>query len=191
VTPAQKNHEHMSTSCFPDVTRTLFRPALSCRFAPPGNFAFEWAGLRHPRALSVLPLRPNYKLTSSPRTTSRGHRQNHQMEQPNYGIYHLSPERRSDLQELTDSLAEFGGWSEKDPVTTMARRPFSQTVTGWRSRRRVGYGAFFCGNFSGLISTGTRCSIIPPPAWCRMGEAPAIFDLCLSSAAVSAAPTFQ
>src|SRR5258708_21259686 len=112
----KKFSEHMVHQLLPDVTRTIFRPAIvlgDSRRAETTQFdmvqAFDTLA-RFP----VLPLRPNDKIDIVPANYVGGAIVKiHQMEKPNYGIYHLSSGTGAQTyKELTDALAEIGGWSK-------------------------------------------------------------------------------
>src|SRR5467141_4779662 len=88
----KKFSEHMVHQLLPDVTRTIFRPAIvlgDSRRAETTQFdmvqAFDTLA-RFP----VLPLRPNDKIDIVPANyVGAAIPKIHQMEKPNYGIYHL------------------------------------------------------------------------------------------------------
>jgi thioester reductase-like protein len=137
--------EHMVQQLLPDVARTIFRPAIvlgDSRRAETSQFdmvqAFDTLA-RFP----VLPLRPNDKIDIVPANYVGGAIVKiHQMEKPNYGIYHLSSGTGAQTyKELTDALAEIGGWS-KPSYQPWLGGPFSKTVN-WLAFKggAVGYGA--------------------------------------------------
>jgi thioester reductase-like protein len=137
--------EHMVQQLLPDMTRTIFRPAIvlgDSRRAETTQFdmvqAFDTLA-RFP----VLPLRPNDKIDIVPANYVGGAIVKiHQMEKPNYGIYHLSSGTGAQTyKELTDALAEIGGWS-KPSYQPWLGGPFSKTVN-WLAFKggAVGYGA--------------------------------------------------
>ena len=137
--------EHMVQQLLPDVTRTIFRPAIvlgDSHRAETSQFdmvqAFDTLA-RFP----VLPLRPNDKIDIVPANYVGGAIVKiHQMEKPNYGIYHLSSGTGAQTyKELTDALAEIGGWS-KPSYQPWLGGPFSKTVN-WLAFKggAVGYGA--------------------------------------------------
>jgi nucleoside-diphosphate-sugar epimerase len=128
-----------------DVPRTIFRPAIvmgDSRRAETSQFDMVQAFDLLAR-LPILPLRPQDKIDIVPADyVGKAIVTIHQMEQPAHGIYHLSAGTGSQTyRELTDSLAEAGGW--RRPVYIPAfGKPFSATVT-WLANRAgaVGYGA--------------------------------------------------
>jgi len=188
-------------AAFPDVTRTIFSPPRHRprRFAPPGNprnlnmgvQAFRHPGLARLFPFPFLPLSfgPNIKIDIIiPRepTSARGPSSKFtRWKKPNYGIYHLifGDWARQTYKELTDSLAEVGGWSKTPGYTSHGSAGpfiFPKTVN-WLAVQKGGAGwlwellllkSFFLGRNPRLEH---GCSIIP--VWCRkMGEAPAKFS---------------
>jgi thioester reductase-like protein len=137
--------EHMVAQLLPDVPRTIFRPAIvmgDSRRAETSQFDMVQAFDLLAR-LPVLPLRPHDKIDIVPADyVGKAIVTIHQKEQPAHGIYHLSAGTGSQTyRELTDSLAESGGWRRPVYVPSLGR-PFSGTVN-WLANRRgaVGYGA--------------------------------------------------
>jgi long-chain acyl-CoA synthetase len=137
--------EHMVHQLLADVTRTIFRPAIvlgDSRRAETSQFdmvqAFDTLA-RFP----VLPLRPNDKIDIIPADyVGAAIVKIHQMEKPNYAIYHLSSGTGAQTyKELTNALAEIGGWS-KPSYQPWLGGPFSKTVN-WLAFKggAVGYGA--------------------------------------------------
>src|SRR5260221_8811532 len=127
----KKFSEHMVAQLLPDVPRTIFRPAIvmgDSRRAETSQFdmvqAFDTLA-RFP----VLPLRPNDKIDIIPADyVGAAIVKIHQMEKPNYGIYHLSSGTGAQtFKELTDSLAEVGRWS-KPSYQPWLGGPFFKTV---------------------------------------------------------------
>jgi nucleoside-diphosphate-sugar epimerase len=91
--------------------------------------------------LPVLPLRPDDRIDIVPADyVGAAMVKIHQMDKPNYGIYHLSSGASSQTyRELTDALAVLGGWS-KPSYQPWLRRPFSGTVNWLASRGgAIGY----------------------------------------------------
>jgi len=137
--------EHMVAQLLPDVPRTIFRPAIvmgDSRRAETSQFDMVQAFDLLAR-LPVLPLRPHDKIDIVPADyVGKAIVTIHQKEQPAHGIYHLSAGVGSQTyRELTDSLAETGGW--RSPVYAPSLgRPFSATVN-WLANRggAVGHGA--------------------------------------------------
>ncbi len=137
--------EHMVAQLLPDVPRTIFRPAIvmgDSRRAETSQFDMVQAFDLLAR-LPILPLRPRDKIDIVPADyVGKAIVTIHQKEQAAHGIYHLSAGVSSQTyQELTDSLAEIGGWRRPVYVPSFGR-PFSATVN-WLANRRgaVGYGA--------------------------------------------------
>ena len=170
--------EHMVHQLLPDVTRTIFRPAIvlgDSRRAETSQFdmvqAFDTLA-RFP----VLPLRPNDKIDIVPANYVGGAIVKiHQMEKPNYGIYHLSSGTGAQTyKELTDALAEIGGWS-KPSYQAWLGGPFSKTVN-WLAFKGgpVGYGASLLKVFWPYLDWNTvfdNSRVVQ-----EMGEAPAKFS---------------
>src|SRR6202166_2983191 len=110
----KKFSEHMVHQLLPDVTHTIFRPAIvlgDSRRAETTQFdmvqSFDVL-VRMP----VLPLRPGDKIDIVPANyVSKAIVTIHQQDEPAHGIYHLSSGPGSETyRELTDALAEAGGW---------------------------------------------------------------------------------
>jgi thioester reductase-like protein len=141
----KKFSEHMVAQLLPDVPRTIFRPAIvmgDSRRAATSQFDMVQAFDLLAR-LPVLPLRPHDKIDIVPADyVGKAIVTVHQKETPAHGIYHLSAGVGSQTyQELTDSLAQAGGWRRPLYLPSFGR-PFSATVN-WLANRRgaVGYGA--------------------------------------------------
>jgi thioester reductase-like protein len=137
--------EHMVAQLLPDVTRTIFRPAIvmgDSRRAETSQFDMVQAFDLLAR-LPVLPLRPHDKIDIVPADyVGKAIVTIHQKERAAHGIYHLSAGTGSQTyKELTDSLAEAGGWRRPTYVPSLGR-PFSGTVN-WLANRggAVGYAA--------------------------------------------------
>src|SRR6201997_4819394 len=141
----KKFGEHMVHQLLPDVPRTIFRPAIvmgDSRRAETSQFDMVQAFDVLAR-LPVLPLRPHDKIDIVLADyVGKAIVTIHQKQQPAHGIYHLSAGAGSQTyEELTDSLAETGGW--RRPIySPVLGRPFSATVN-WLANRggSVGYGA--------------------------------------------------
>jgi long-chain acyl-CoA synthetase len=137
--------EHMVHQLLPDVPHTIFRPAIVMGDSDrPETTQFDMVQAFDMLArLPVLPLRPDDKIDIVPANyVGRAIVRIHQMEKPNYGIYHLSSGAGSQTyKELTDALAAAGGWS-KPSYQPWLGGPFSKTVN-WLAFQRgaVGYGA--------------------------------------------------
>ena len=137
--------EHMVHQLLPDVPHTIFRPAIVMGDSGrPETTQFDMVQAFDMLArMPVLPLRPDDKIDIVPANYVGGAIVKvHQMEKPNYGIYHLSSGTGSQTyKELTDALAAAGGWS-KPSYQPWLGGPFSKTVN-WLAFKRgaVGYGA--------------------------------------------------
>jgi thioester reductase-like protein len=141
----KKFSEHMIEQLLPDVPHTIFRPAIVMGDSRrPETTQFDMV-----RAfdllvrLPVLPLRPDDRIDIVPADyVGAAMVKIHQMDKPNYGIYHLSSGAGSQTyRELTDALAVQGGWS-KSSYQPWLRRPFSGTVNWLASRGgAIGYRA--------------------------------------------------
>src|SRR6202049_2984656 len=174
----KKFSEHMVHQLLPDVTRTIFRPAIvlgASRRAEPSQFdmvqAFDTLA-RFP----VLPLRPNDKIDIVPANyVGAAIVRIHQMEKPNYAIYHLSSGGGAQTyKELTDALAEIGGWSRPSYQPWLGG-PFSKTVN-WLAFKGgpVGYGASLLKVFWPYLDWNTvfdNSRVVQ-----EMGETPAKFS---------------
>jgi thioester reductase-like protein len=137
--------EHLAAQLLPDISRTIFRPAIvlgDSRRAETTQFdmvqAFDVLS-RFP----VLPLRPDDKIDIVP-ANYVGHAivALHQQESPAHGIYHLSSGAGSQTyRELTDALAEAGG-SRRPTYAPSLGGIFSRTVN-WTANRGgpAGYAA--------------------------------------------------
>jgi len=141
----KKFSEHMVAQLLPDVPRTIFRPAIvmgDSRRAETSQFdmvrAFDLLA-----RLPVLPLRPDDKIDIVPADyVGKAIVTIHQKAQPAHSIYHLSSGTGSQTyRELTDSLAQAGGWRRPAYIPGLGG-PFSATVN-WLANRggAVGYGA--------------------------------------------------
>jgi len=110
----KKFGEHMLHQLLADVPRTIFRPAIvlgDSRHAETSQFDMVQA-LDVLVRMPVLPLRPRDKIDIVPANyVSKAIVAIHQQEEPSHGIYHLSSGTESETyRELTDALAEAGGW---------------------------------------------------------------------------------
>ena len=110
----KKFGEHMLHQLLADVPHTIFRPAIvlgdSCR-TETSQFDMVQAFDVLVR-LPVLPLRPQDKIDIVPADyVSKAIVAIHQKDEPTHGVYHLSSGTGSQTyKELTDALAEAGGW---------------------------------------------------------------------------------
>jgi len=170
--------EHMVHQLLPDVPHTIFRPAIvlgDSRRAETTQFdmvqAFDTLA-RFP----ILPLRPTDKIDIVPANyVGAAIVKIHQKAEPNFGIYHLSSGVGSQTyKELTDTLAEVGGWS-KPTYQPWLGGPFSKTVN-WLAFKggAVGYGASLLKVFWPYLDWNTvfdNSRVVQ-----EMGEAPAKFS---------------
>ena len=141
----KKFSEHMIDQLLPDVPHTIFRPAIvlgDTRRPETTQFDMVQAFDMLARA-PVLPLRPDDRIDIVPANYVGGAIVKiHQMDKPNYGIYHLSSGTGSQTyKELTDALAAEGGWSRPSYQPWLGG-PFSGTVNWLASKGgAIGYGA--------------------------------------------------
>jgi len=174
----KKFSEHMVHQLLPDVPHTIFRPAIvmgdSLR---PETTQFDMVQAFDMLArLPVLPLRPDDKIDIVPANyVGAAIVKIHQMEKPNYGIYHLSSGTGSQTyKELTDALAKQGGWGRPSYQPWLGG-PFSKTVN-WLAFKggAVGYGASLLKVFWPYLDWNT---VFDNSRVAReMGEAPAKFS---------------
>jgi nucleoside-diphosphate-sugar epimerase len=138
----KKFGEHMVNQLLPDVPRTIFRPAIvlgDSRRAETSQFdmiqAFDVLA-----RLPVLPLRPYDKIDVVPANyVGKAIVTIHQKSEPGHSIYHLSSGTGSQTyKELTDALAEAGGW-RRPAYWPRMRGVFSNTVN-WLSNRKGSVG---------------------------------------------------
>ncbi len=170
--------EHMVAQLLPDVPRTIFRPAIvmgDSRRAETSQFDMVQAFDLLAR-LPVLPLRPHDKIDIVPADyVGKAIVTIHQKEQAAHGIYHLSSGVSSQTyMELTDSLAEAGGWRRPVYVPSFGR-PFSATVN-WLANRggAVGHGASLMKVFWPYLDWNTVFDNSRVVA--ELGESPAKFS---------------
>jgi thioester reductase-like protein len=170
--------EYMVHQLLPDVTHTIFRPAIVLGDSRrPETSQFDMAQAFDTLArFPVLPLRPNDKIDIVPANyVGAAIVKIHQMEKPNYAIYHLSSGTGAQTyKELTDALAEIGGWS-KPSYQPWLGGPFSKTVN-WLAFKGgpVGYGASLLKVFWPYLDWNTvfdNSRVVQ-----EMGEAPAKFS---------------
>ncbi len=141
----KKFSEHMVHQLLPDVPHTIFRPAIVMGDSRrPETTQFDMVQAFDMLArLPVLPLRPDDKIDIVPANyVGAAFVKIHQMEKPNYWIYHLSSGTGSQTyKELTDALAAAGGWGKPNYQPWLGG-PFSKTVN-WLAFKggAVGYGA--------------------------------------------------
>jgi thioester reductase-like protein len=170
--------EHMVRQLLPDVPHTIFRPAIVMGDSgKPETTQFDMVQAFDMLArLPVLPLRPTDKIDIVPANyVGAAIVKIHQMEKPNYGIYHLSSGIASQTyQELTNGLAAAGGWG-KPSYQPWLGGPFSKTVN-WLAFKggAVGYGASLLKVFWPYLDWNTvfdNSRVVE-----EMGEAPAKFS---------------
>jgi long-chain acyl-CoA synthetase len=169
--------EHMVHQLLRDVPHTIFRPAIVMGDSRrPETTQFDMVQAFDMLArLPLLPLRPGDKIDIVPANyVSAAIVKIHQMQQPSYGIYHLSSGTASETyRELTDALAVAGHW-RKPGYQPWLGGPFSKTVN-WLSSRGgvVGYGASLLKVFWPYLDWNTvfdNSRVVQ-----EMGEAPAKF----------------
>ena len=170
--------EYMVAQLLADVPRTIFRPAIvmgDSRRAETSQFDMVQAFDLLAR-LPVLPLRPRDKIDIVPADyVGKAIVTIHQKEQAAHSIYHLSAGVGSQTyQELTDSLAEAGGWRRPVYVPSFGR-PFSAAVN-WLANRggSVGYGASLMKVFWPYLDWNTVFDNSRVVA--ELGESPAKFS---------------
>jgi thioester reductase-like protein len=141
----KKFAEHMVNQLLADVPHTIFRPAIVMGDSRrPETTQFDMVQAFDTLArFPVLPLRPTDRIDIVPANfVGEAIVKIHQSDEPGMGIYHLSSGTGSQTyKELTDSLAEQGGWS-KPIYQPWLGGPFSSTVN-WLAFKggAVGYGA--------------------------------------------------
>jgi thioester reductase-like protein len=170
--------EHMVHQLLRDVPHTIFRPAIVMGDSRrPETTQFDMVQAFDVLArFPVLPMRPEDKIDIVPANYVGGAIVKiHQMEKPNYGIYHLSSGTGSQTyEELTDGLAKEGGWS-KPSYQPWLGGPFSKTVN-WLAFKggAVGYSASLLKVFWPYLDWNTvfdNSRVV-----LEMGEAPAKFS---------------
>ncbi|MGH9677832.1 MAG: SDR family oxidoreductase, partial [Candidatus Acidiferrum sp.] len=141
----KKFGEHMIHQLLADVPHTIFRPAIilgDSRHAQTSQFDMLQA-LDVLVRLPVLPLRSRDKIDIVPANyVSKAIVTIHQKDAPAHGIYHLSSGTGSQsYRELTDALAEAGGW-RRPAYWPWFGHAFSSTVN-WLSVKKgaVAHGA--------------------------------------------------
>jgi long-chain acyl-CoA synthetase len=137
--------EHMVHQLLPDVSRTIFRPAIVLGDSrKPETTQFDMVQAFSVLAsLPVLPLRPDDRVDIVPADyVGKAIVAIHQKEAATHNTYHLSSGTGSETyRELTDALARDGGWHKPMYVSSLGA-PFSGTVN-WLARKKsdVGRGA--------------------------------------------------
>lgn len=136
--------EHMVRNLLADVPRTIFRPAIVLGDSRrPETTQFDMVQAFSVLAsLPILPLRPTDKIDIVPADyVGKAIVEIHQMERPEFGIYHLSSGAGSQTyRELTDALAMAGGRNPK--YVPSLGGTFSGTVNRLARRKgKLGRGA--------------------------------------------------
>jgi thioester reductase-like protein len=151
--------EHMVHQLLPEVSRTIFRPAIvlgdSCR---PETSQFDMVQAFSVLAsLPVLPLRPTDRIDIVPADyVGKAIVAIHQKDAPLYPRYHLSSGTASETyRELTDALAQAGGKGRPTYLPSLGK-PFSGTVN-WLSHKKnnLGRGASLLKVFWPYLSWNT------------------------------------
>ncbi len=130
--------EHMVRQLLPDVPRTIFRPAIVLGDSRrPETTQFDM--VRAFAVLSrfkVLPLDPAHRIDIVPADyVGKAIVTIHQRDAPAHGIYHLSSGTGSQTyRELTDALAETGGWA-RPRYWAASAKPFASGVN-WLAQRK-------------------------------------------------------
>jgi thioester reductase-like protein len=174
----KKFGEHMLHQLLADVPHTIFRPAIvlgDSRRPETSQFdmvqAFDVL-VRMP----VLPLRPKDKIDIVPANyVSKAIVAIHQKSEPSHGTYHLSSGVGSETyKELTDALAEAGGWRRPAYWPWMGG-PFSGTVNRLSNgKSAVAHGASLLKVFWPYLDWNTVFDNSRVVA--ELGEAPATFS---------------
>jgi thioester reductase-like protein len=170
--------EHMAHRLLPDVSKTIFRPAIvmgDSRRAETSQFDMVQAF--HVLAkLPVLPLRPHDRIDIVPADyVGKAIVAIHQKEPARHGIYHLSSGTGSQTyMELTEAIAKAGGMN-RPLFWPWLGRPFSSTVN-WAADRggAVGHAASLLKVFWPYLDWNTVFDNSRVVA--EMGEAPAKFS---------------
>jgi len=170
--------EHMVRQLLPDVPRTIFRPAIVLGDSRrPETSQFDMVQAFDVLArLPVLPLRPHDKIDIVPANyVGKAIVSIHQKDAPAHAIYHLSSGERSQTYiELTDALAQAGGWRRPAYMPSFGRS-FSGTVDFFAKRGgAVGHGASLLKVFWPYLTWNTVFDNSRVVA--ELGEAPAKFS---------------
>jgi thioester reductase-like protein len=174
----KKFGEHMLHQLLADVPHTIFRPAIvlgDSRRPETSQFDMVQAFDLLSR-LPVLPLRPKDKIDIVPANyVSKAIVTIHQKAEPANGIYHLSSgEGSQTYRELTDALAEEGGW-RRPAYWPWSGRLFSRTVNRLSNRKGpLGHGASLLKVFWPYLDWNTVFDNSRVVA--EIGEAPAKFS---------------
>jgi len=180
--------EHMVHQLLPDVPHTIFRPAIVLGDSTrPETSQFDMVrAFDFLARLPVLPLRPHDRIDIVPADyASKAIVAIHQKGSPAYGIYHLSSgENSQTYRELTDALAQAGGWRRPVYLPSISGA-FSRTVNSLSNRHGgVGHGASLLKVFWPYLTWNTvfdNSRVVS-----EVGEAPARFSaygysLCMFS----------
>jgi thioester reductase-like protein len=170
--------EHMVHQLLPDVPRTIFRPAIVLGDSTrPGTSQFDMVqAFDFLARLPVLPLRPRDRIDIVPANyVSKAIVTIHQKDAPAHSIYHLSSgESSQTYQELTDALAQEGGWRRPAYLPSL-RGPFSRIVNSLSNRHGgMGHGASLLKVFWPYLIWNTVFDNARVVA--ELGEAPAKFS---------------
>jgi thioester reductase-like protein len=134
--------EHMVHQLLPDVSRTIFRPAIVLGDSRrPETTQFDMVQAFSVLAnFPVLPLRPGDRIDIVPADyVGKAIVAIHQKASPSYTRYHLSSGTGSQTyRELTDALAQAAGGSRPSFMPSLGR-PFSGTVN-WLSHKKSNLG---------------------------------------------------
>lgn len=134
--------EHMVHQLLPDVSRTIFRPAIVLGDSrKPETTQFDMVQAFSVLAsLPVLPLRPDDRIDIVPADyVGKAIVAIHQKESPAHKIYHLSSGTGSQTyRELTDTIAKDAGGRKPMYVSSLSS-PFSGTVN-WLARKKSDLG---------------------------------------------------
>jgi thioester reductase-like protein len=175
--------EHMAHRLLPDVSKTIFRPAIvmgDSRRAETSQFDMVQAF--HVLAkLPILPLRPHDRIDIVPADyVGKAIVTIHQKEPAAHGIYHLSSGTGSQTyMELTEAIAKSGGMNRPLFWPWLAR-PFSSTVK-WAADRggAVGHAASLLKVFWPYLDWNTVFDNSRVVA--ELGDAPAKFSTYASA----------
>ncbi len=170
--------EHMANRLLPDISKTIFRPAIVLGDSRRVETSqFDMVRAFHVLAqMPVLPLRPHDKIDIVPANfVGKAIMTIHQKDAPGHGIYHLSSGMGSQTYlELTDAIAQAGGM--RRPVfSPWLGGPFSSTVN-WVAKRSgaAGYGASLLKVFWPYLDWNTVFDNSQVVA--ELGEAPVKFS---------------
>lgn len=134
--------EHMVHQLLPDVSRTIFRPAIVLGDSrKPETTQFDMVQAFSVLAsLPVLPLRPDDRIDIVPADyVGKAIVAIHQKESPGYKTYHLSSGTGSQTyREITDAIAKDSGWRKPMYISSLGS-PFSGTVN-WLARKKTDLG---------------------------------------------------